>query len=545
MHRMLIVHNDAGSGQRVGVIEQKPFRRYAFGSLLAYADDVYARGHKARMLECSCLSLPGGVPVYTKEQLSGIACPQKFDSILCHLVLDHGGVLTDDFFGVLREEFLAPGGILLNPVKSIAKDEVARASQFALEAESAPCVIKKNDNYNLPETVLDISTQEELDAWRASTSSEEQRRFVVHKRLSYFDREHSGMYQLERWIVLFDDLTVNHRCSDEFYIKSATSLSYYARDERRISGDLKRLAESGYDWKGRSIDLSYDNSADAWDARYAVLKRFREAFHLDYAELDVIRPSKNEFVVIDVNQTPGPSYRNVYFRELGVRILAEHLGIGSPVSRLGSEEGLDDEAPRDPKELEEALARDPNDAHVRFLLARAYRDLGQLEEAHAAYKARAAMEQGSEEERFVAHLEAGRISIRLEAPEPVVVGELLGAHLFRPRRAEPLYELARYHRLRMNFATATLFAKAGVQTPRSRDQLAVAESIYSWQLLDELGTSAYFVGDHACAKRSWETVLSRAQSGLLIPPDDLQRIRDSLAQIAKGAPALPGLQRLS
>jgi len=103
-----------------------------------------------------------------------------------------------------------------------------------------------------------------------------------------------------------------------------------------MADDLRRLADSGYDWKGRSIDCAYNRDPDAWDARYATLKACRDAFGFDYAELDVIQPSKNEFVVIDVNHTPGPSYQNVFFRELGTRVLAEGLGMRLDRGALGT-----------------------------------------------------------------------------------------------------------------------------------------------------------------------------------------------------------------
>ena len=326
---MLVVHNIVGSNDRVQAIEAKPYRKFAFGSLLAYADDVAKRAGGDAMLVSDSLALPGDVAVYGKEQLQGVSVGEKYDSVMCHLILDHGGVVAEDFFSTLREALLKPGGILLNPVKSIAKNDVARASQFELETKTAPCVVKKNDNYNRPETVFALYTQAQLQAWRDRTPLEEQRRYVMHKLLRYFGIEQLQMYQLERWIILFDDLTINYRYSDEFYIKSATALSYHVRDEGRMGSDLARLADSGYGWKGRSIDCAYNHDPEAWDARYAVLKNFRSAFGFDYAELDVLQPTKGEFVVIDVNHTPGPSYKNVYWRELAVRLLADGLGIRS------------------------------------------------------------------------------------------------------------------------------------------------------------------------------------------------------------------------
>jgi hypothetical protein len=325
---MLVVHNLASGADQLRVIEAKPFRKYSFGSLLAYADEVAQRAGRPHMLVSDSLALPRDVAVYGAEQLRGVAVGAKYDSIFCHFVLDDGGVLVDDFFAALRADFLAPGGLLLNPVKSITKNDVALASRFELETQSVPCVIKKNNNYNKPETVFEIGTEAELAAWREKHAADEPK-YVMHKRLEYFGIEQSQMYQLERWVIFFGDLTLNYRYSDEFYIKSATSLSFYVRDERCMADDLARLTGSAYEWKGRTIDCAYNHDPEAWDARYAVLEDFRNAFGFDYAELDVMQPRKNEFVVIDVNNTPGPAHKNVHFRELAARFLADMLRLGA------------------------------------------------------------------------------------------------------------------------------------------------------------------------------------------------------------------------
>lgn len=321
---MLVIHNIVGAGDRLRTVDPRPFRKFAFGSLLGYADEAAKRAGRPAPLVSDCLALPGDVAVYDARALEGVAIDQKYDSVMCHLVLDHGGVLADDFLSAIRADFLRPGGQLLNPVKSITKTDVARASRFELETDTAPCVIKKDDNYNKPETVFQIHTAAELAAFRAEHAGG-QERFVMHKLLRYFGIDESQLYQLERWLVWFDDLTINCRYSDEFYIKRATSLSFYARDERQVSRDIERLTEGGQGWKGRALDCAYTHDPEAWDARYRTLKSFRDAFQFDYAELDVIQPVKGEFVVIDVNNTPGPAHQNVLFRELAVRILSEKL----------------------------------------------------------------------------------------------------------------------------------------------------------------------------------------------------------------------------
>jgi glycosyltransferase involved in cell wall biosynthesis len=185
---------------------------------------------------------------------------------------------------------------------------------------------------------------------------------------------------------------------------------------------------------------------------------------------------------------------------------------------------------RDAKLLEEELARNPNDARSQFYLAQSYRDAGLFERALDAYKKRGSMENGWDEERFMAQLEVGRISVRLEKPEAVILAELLTAYSLRPTRAEPLYELARYYRTKNGHAMATLFAKAGVQTPLPNDRLFVAESVYTWRLLDELAVAASWTGDFATTKRACEAVLERIQRGLVVPETDADRIRQNLSE---------------
>jgi glycosyltransferase involved in cell wall biosynthesis len=184
---------------------------------------------------------------------------------------------------------------------------------------------------------------------------------------------------------------------------------------------------------------------------------------------------------------------------------------------------------RDAALLEDELARNPNDARSQFYLAQSYRDAGHHERALAAYKKRASMENGWDEERFVAQLEAGRMCLHLKMPEAVVLGELLGAYTLRATRAEPLYELARYYRMRDGYAMASLFAKAGAQTPLPNDRLFVVESVYTWRLLDELAVAAYWLGDYAVSKSACQVLLERVEGGLRVPAADVERIRGNLA----------------
>ncbi len=185
---------------------------------------------------------------------------------------------------------------------------------------------------------------------------------------------------------------------------------------------------------------------------------------------------------------------------------------------------------RDAAVLEGELVKDPTDTRSQYYLGQSYRDAGRLEDALVAYKKRAAMANGWDEERFLAQLEAGRLCIRLEKSEAMVLGELLAAYGLRPTRAEPLYELARYYRMRQSYAMATLFAKAGLGTPLPDDHLFVVQSVYAWRLLDELGVAAYWVEDYVSCKNACERVLEQVERGLAVPDADLQRIRQNLIE---------------
>lgn len=148
---------------------------------------------------------------------------------------------------------------------------------------------------------------------------------------------------------------------------------------------------------------------------------------------------------------------------------------------------------RDAELLERALAESPHNARYAFYLAQSLRDAGLLEKSRAAYLTRTQMG-GWDEEVWYSRYQAARLSelLRLEAAE--ITQGYLGAYNARPQRAEPLYHLARYHRLRNEFALAYMFARRGIEIAQPSDMLFIEEDVYRWQLLDELGISGYYVG---------------------------------------------------
>ena len=183
---------------------------------------------------------------------------------------------------------------------------------------------------------------------------------------------------------------------------------------------------------------------------------------------------------------------------------------------------------RDANLLLEYLKDHPNSARSHYYLGQSYKDAGHFEEAYEAYKKRTSMK-GWVEEDFMAQLEVGKMAVRLGKPEEVVLRELLAAFEIRPTRVEPLYELAHYFRVRKMYGKAFAFALAGIQISRPDDRLYVAQDVYDWRLLDELGVAAYWVAEYAACKAACEAVLQRVEEGLDVPEADVRRIRQNLA----------------
>jgi glycosyltransferase involved in cell wall biosynthesis len=182
---------------------------------------------------------------------------------------------------------------------------------------------------------------------------------------------------------------------------------------------------------------------------------------------------------------------------------------------------------RDARLLEQDLEQNPGSPRSQFYLGQSYKHAGRLEQAFAAYKARTELE-GWAEEKYMAQLECGRVAKLMNKSEGEIVSELLQAYQLRPTRAEPLYELAAHYRPLKMYAKAHLFAKAGLGITRPNDTLFVAQDVYDWRLLDEVGVSAYWIGQYAEARSACEEVLRRAEQGVSVPEKDLARVRQNL-----------------
>jgi tetratricopeptide (TPR) repeat protein len=178
---------------------------------------------------------------------------------------------------------------------------------------------------------------------------------------------------------------------------------------------------------------------------------------------------------------------------------------------------------KDAASLERALRDEPDNARYAFYLAQSWRDAGDAKKALAAYRRRIAMG-GWDQEIWYSLYQVGRLAEVLDASPAEVRDAYLAAFQFRPSRAEPLYELARYYRGRQEWWLAYLFAQAAAEGALPEDALFVDETVYRWRALDELATSAYWVAAYAVGRRTVAKLLLEGWA----PRADLARIEDNL-----------------
>lgn len=150
---------------------------------------------------------------------------------------------------------------------------------------------------------------------------------------------------------------------------------------------------------------------------------------------------------------------------------------------------------KDAKLLENALKEDPTNTRYTFYLAQSYRDAGDYEKSIEYYKKRIEMG-GWDQEMFWSMLQIARMQEALGKPQEEVLGGFYKAYNYRSSRAEPIYQLAHYYRLKEDYAAGYLMASIGTKIPLSQDILFVERWIYDYGLPLEQSICAYWIGKY-------------------------------------------------
>jgi len=178
--------------------------------------------------------------------------------------------------------------------------------------------------------------------------------------------------------------------------------------------------------------------------------------------------------------------------------------------------------------LESALREEPDNARNAFYLAQSYRDAGMLAEAKAAYGRRVVMG-GWDEEVWYSQFQAAVLSEKLAEPAEIVAAGYLRAFNARPQRAEPLVELARFHRLRGEHTVAFVYAKHASTMPRPKDRLFVDQETYTWRALDEVAISAFYAGTDDARSTGRDAAVALLGLGDALPASERGRVSANAA----------------
>src|SRR5436190_4431348 len=174
--------------------------------------------------------------------------------------------------------------------------------------------------------------------------------------------------------------------------------------------------------------------------------------------------------------------------------------------------------------LQAALAKDPGNTRYAYYFAQSLRDAGEAVRALEAFRKRATMG-GWDEEAWQARYQAAILTERLGLPPAEVERAYLEAWNARPSRAEPLVQLARWHRTRLEWPLALLFARVAVAISRPADQLFVEDAVYAWRALDELSIAAWHAGAREEGRHAAERLIREQR----FPSSERERMEKNLS----------------
>lgn len=258
-----------------------------------------------------------------------------------------------------------------------------------------------------------------------------------------------------------------------------------------LEGTTRAIPESGHDCFAIPLVIV--------DTQYTMFRIFRGSLDWEF-----------EFPIHE-HVKSYPDRKSGYYAQLTDRSYPDGARSKNP------RKWLDDAA------LLETLPRTPRNL---FHLAQSYREAENYVRARAAYLEFCEHEGTPDEQVWLSRLYAARCAGAMGMSS--VRDELLWAYDIRPKRAEPLLDLARYYNRLGKHGLGFLFAKQASQIPEPRcEMFAVERPCYEWGALEELASAAGMLGLLGVAKRALLEIAARTQD-----PEVLGRANTNLDAIA-------------
>jgi glycosyltransferase involved in cell wall biosynthesis len=150
-----------------------------------------------------------------------------------------------------------------------------------------------------------------------------------------------------------------------------------------------------------------------------------------------------------------------------------------------------DKFTRDAALLEKGLEEEPDNARYMFYLAQTYHSLGRWKDSAAMYKKRITAG-GWYEEVWYSHYMIGQCYLNINDPIRFEAW-MLRAYKLNPKRAEPIYKLAKYFREVAEHYKAYHYTKLGKTIPLSTESLFVETDVYTGLFDYERSILEYYV----------------------------------------------------
>lgn len=171
--------------------------------------------------------------------------------------------------------------------------------------------------------------------------------------------------------------------------------------------------------------------------------------------------------------------------------------------------------------LKSYIEKDPTSTRKQFYAAQSAFDCHLFDVAEREYLKRVEMGQWPEEV-FFSWMRVGICREMMGKPVEQIADAFMRAFESRPNRAEPLYHLSCIYRKYDRPRNAFMVAAQGLTIPvPGEDILFVDKSVYQWGILDEIATTAFYVGKVHMGLAACEKLLAEP----FLPAEHRERIQ--------------------
>jgi len=138
---------------------------------------------------------------------------------------------------------------------------------------------------------------------------------------------------------------------------------------------------------------------------------------------------------------------------------------------------------KDIEVLQKGIEKEPFNTRYRFYLAKTYWSIKDYRSALKHFRVRAEMGGNDAQEIYHSLLYIPICQRYLQFPHETFINNFCAAYLYRPSRAEAIYELGRYFFENKNYLFSYICSKIALSIPMSTDHLFVESWVYDWGAL--------------------------------------------------------------